>query len=250
MTGFDTLAHGSKPRLDAQHVLLDSPEAVRDALGFLPPAAQRVSAERPAVLVCLGPDALFRVQVGVVRYRGSTAIVEYVVRRNHEFAPPLPPRSPLHLVQLERPVQRLRFLRYSEVEVVGQLIQGADGRVRLLELPELGQLEDACYSYRRRTWMRRGAFRAAVADAWTHEGSHRVPLALELQQSKPPETVLQLLGEEAQAALAEHAGAAVVVRGLVQDATRRMVPWTVAPAFFEDREPLYADRRRELIAAA
>ncbi|MCA8920518.1 MAG: hypothetical protein KDD82_01845 [Planctomycetes bacterium] len=251
MSTFDTLIHGSAPGLPATHALLSSPEAVREALGYAPRSVSSVSAKRPAVLVSLGPDVLSLVRVRRVVHRGGEAIVEYVVRRNHEFPTCFQrPRSPLHLVQLERPTERLRFVRFTEGTVYGQLIQGEDGRTRLLELPELGLLEDEAYLLHRSGWTFRGAFRARVADAWVHEGNYRVPLCF-TPGGGAQESVLQLVGADAQRALSAHAGAAVAVHGLVQNTTRRILPWTVVPAFFEQETLLFeaSEASKELAAA-
>jgi len=247
VTIYDTLVLGTAPRLSAGHTLLSSPLEVKRALGYLPQGAEWVSPLRPAVLICLGPSQLWRVEVTGVTHRRSCTSLEYAVRRNHEF--PLSfqtPRSPVHLVILDRPVERLRFTRFSECEVFGQLVTGDDGRVRLLELPELGLLEDEAYALKRRSWAWRGSFRGRVADAWVHEGNDRTHLDFDPEPSF--ETYLRLVGHDVQRALRAHAGAAVAVRGLVQNATRRMVPWTIAHAFL-DGAPLLFDANGELVAA-
>ena len=247
VTFYDTLALGTAPRLSAGHTLLTSPVEVKRALGYFPQGAEWVSPLRPAVLISLGPSQLWRVEVTRVTHRRRYTSLEYAVRRNHEF--PLSfqtPRSPVHLVILDRPVERLRFTRFSECEVFGQLVAGDDGRMRLLELPELGLLEDEAYSLNRRAWAWRGSFRARVADAWVHEGNDRTHLEFDPDPSF--ETYLRLVGADVQRALQAHVGAAVSVRGLVQNATRRIVPWTISHAFLEEA-PLLFDANGELVAA-
>lgn len=249
MTTFDTLVRGTAPRTPAGHSLLSSPLELKRALGYLPRGGDWVSPLRPAVMISLGASTLWRVEVTGVQHCRRHSTLEYTVRRRHDF--PLnfqSPRSPVHVVTLDRPVERLRFVRYSECEVFGQLVIGDDGRVRLLELPELGLLEDEAYTLKRRSYTWRGSFRARVADSWVHEGNQRTHL--EFNPTPTFETYFRLVGRDVQRALQAHVGAAVAVRGLVQNTTQRIVPLTVAHAFLDDAPLLYDGARPAAAAGA